>query len=153
MQQVYIAPPLQQYTSWMLASPLDWLSIVGTFWIFALLWRHNEVFRGTQQDALYTERPRVLPVHCLLCLNKNPFVWTKVFPPTVRQKTISYRRIQNGSGAHPASCSMILGVLSLWAKRPERKADHSLPPTAEIKGWVELYIHSHIHLHGVVLSN
>jgi hypothetical protein len=34
------------------------------------------------------------------------------------------------------------GALSLGVKRPGREADHSLPSSAEIKEWVELYLHS-----------
>jgi hypothetical protein len=34
------------------------------------------------------------------------------------------------------------GVLSLGVKRPWREADHSSPPSAEVKEWVELYLHS-----------
>jgi len=44
------------------------------------------------------------------------------------------------------------GLLSLGVKRPERKADHSPPSSAEVKECVELYLHSPIRLHGVVLS-
>jgi hypothetical protein len=32
-----------------------------------------------------------------------------------------------------------------------READHSPPFSAEVKEWVELYLHSPIRLHGVVL--
>jgi hypothetical protein len=46
----------------------------------------------------------------------------------------------------------IRGTLSLGVKRPEREADHSSPSSAEIKEWVELYLHSPIRLHGVVIS-
>jgi hypothetical protein len=46
-------------------------------------------------------------------------------------------RVQTASGAHPAS-----GALSLGVKRPRRKADHSPPSSAEVKGCVELYLHS-----------
>jgi hypothetical protein len=35
---------------------------------------------------------------------------------------------------------------------PGREADHSPPSSAEAKEYVELYIHSTIRLHGVVLS-
>jgi hypothetical protein len=31
------------------------------------------------------------------------------------------------------------------------EADHSPPSNAEVKEWVELYLHSPIRLHGVVL--
>jgi tryptophan synthase alpha subunit len=34
------------------------------------------------------------------------------------------------------------GGLSLVVKRPGREADHSPPSSAEVKEWVELYIHS-----------
>jgi hypothetical protein len=33
-----------------------------------------------------------------------------------------------------------------------READHSLPSSAEVKEWVELYLHSPIRLDGMVLS-
>jgi hypothetical protein len=33
-----------------------------------------------------------------------------------------------------------------------READNSPPSGAEVKEWVELYLHSPIRLHGVVLS-
>jgi hypothetical protein len=32
-----------------------------------------------------------------------------------------------------------------------READHSPPSSAEVKEWVELYLHSPIRIHGVVL--
>jgi hypothetical protein len=43
-------------------------------------------------------------------------------------------------------------ALSLGVKRPEREADRSPPSSAEVKECVELYLHSPIRLHGVVLS-
>jgi hypothetical protein len=46
----------------------------------------------------------------------------------------------------------VLGALSLGVKRPGHEADHSPPSSAEFKEWVELYLHSPICLHGVVLS-
>jgi hypothetical protein len=36
----------------------------------------------------------------------------------------------------------VSGALSLGIKRPGRDADHSPPSSAEVKEWVELYIHS-----------
>jgi hypothetical protein len=43
------------------------------------------------------------------------------------------------------------GALSLGLKRKEREAHHSPPCSAEVKECVELYLHSPIRLHGVVL--
>jgi hypothetical protein len=58
-----------------------------------------------------------------------------------------HHRVQNGSGAHPASYPM--GTRGCF---PEGEADHSPPSSAEVKEWVELYLHSPIRLHGVVFS-
>jgi hypothetical protein len=44
------------------------------------------------------------------------------------------------------------GALSLGVKRPGREADRSPPSSAEVKECVELYLHSPIRLHDVVLS-
>jgi hypothetical protein len=53
-----------------------------------------------------------------------------------------HHRVQNGSGAHPASYPMGTGALSLGIKRQGREADHSPPSSAEVEGWVKLYLHS-----------
>jgi hypothetical protein len=63
-----------------------------------------------------------------------------------------HHRVQNGSGPHPVSYSM--GTRGCF---PVDKAAGawSWPLTstsAKVKEWMELYIHSRIHLHGVVLS-
>jgi hypothetical protein len=63
-----------------------------------------------------------------------------------------HHRVQNGSGAHPASYPMGARALSLGVKRPGRETDHSPPSTDEVKEGVELYFHAPIRLHGVVLS-
>jgi hypothetical protein len=44
------------------------------------------------------------------------------------------------------------GAPSLGIKRPGSEADHSPPSSAEVKECVELYLHSPIRLHGVVLN-
>jgi hypothetical protein len=44
-----------------------------------------------------------------------------------------HHRVQNGSGAHPASYPMGIGALSLGAKRPGREADHSPPSSTDVK--------------------
>jgi hypothetical protein len=50
----------------------------------------------------------------------------------------------------PIQC--VPGPPSLEVKRPGREADRSLPSSAKVKERVELYLHSPILLHGVVLS-
>jgi hypothetical protein len=42
------------------------------------------------------------------------------------------------------------GASSLEIKRPGLEADHSPPSSAEVKEWIELYLHSPIRLRGVV---
>jgi hypothetical protein len=44
-----------------------------------------------------------------------------------------HHRVQNGSGAHPASYPMGTRGSSLVIKRPGREADHSPPSSAEVK--------------------
>jgi hypothetical protein len=46
----------------------------------------------------------------------------------------------------------IPGALSLGVKRPGLEADYSPPPSAEVRQYVEFYLHSPVRLHGVVLS-
>jgi hypothetical protein len=57
-----------------------------------------------------------------------------------------HHRVQNGSGAHPASYPMCVVAFSLGIKRPRRALTthlHVVP--------MELDLHSPIQLHGVVL--
>jgi hypothetical protein len=63
-----------------------------------------------------------------------------------------HHRVQNGSGPTQPPIQWEPGALSLGVKRPGREADHSTPSSAELKEWVDLYLHSPIRLHGVVLS-
>jgi hypothetical protein len=53
-----------------------------------------------------------------------------------------HHSVQNGSGAHPASYPVSTRGCFLGVKRPGRDADHSPPSSAEVKEWVELYLHS-----------
>jgi hypothetical protein len=46
----------------------------------------------------------------------------------------------------------VLGALSLGVKLLGQEADHSPPSGADVKEYVELYLHSPIRLHGIVLS-
>jgi hypothetical protein len=50
-------------------------------------------------------------------------------------------RFQNGSAAHATSYTIVSGAVSLGVKRQGREADHSPPSSAEVKEWVELYLH------------
>jgi hypothetical protein len=43
-----------------------------------------------------------------------------------------HHRVQNGSGAHPASYAMGTGGSFPGVKRPGREANHSPPPSAEV---------------------
>jgi hypothetical protein len=47
---------------------------------------------------------------------------------------------------------LVPGALSLGVKRPGREADHLPQSSAEVKELVQLYLHSPIRLHGMVLS-
>jgi hypothetical protein len=58
-----------------------------------------------------------------------------VFDPRQRQKDFSSNLcVQTGSGAHPASCTMGIGVLFPRGKaQPRRDADLSPPSGAEVE--------------------
>jgi hypothetical protein len=58
-----------------------------------------------------------------------------------------HHRVQNGSGVHPASYPMGNRGSFPGGKEPGRETDHSPPSSAEVKEWVELYLHSPMHLH------
>jgi hypothetical protein len=53
-----------------------------------------------------------------------------------------HHRIQNGSGPTQPPIQWVPGALSLGVKRPGLDADHSPPSNAEVKEWMELYLHS-----------
>jgi hypothetical protein len=53
-----------------------------------------------------------------------------------------HHRLQNGSAADPASYPMGTRGSFLGVKRLGREADHWPPSSAEVKEWVELYLHS-----------
>jgi len=44
------------------------------------------------------------------------------------------------------------GAFSLGVKQFQHEADHSLLYSAEVKECMELYLHSPMHLHGMVFS-
>jgi hypothetical protein len=68
--------------------------------------------------------------------------WSGVRVPAGAGNFSLHHLVQTGSGAHPAFYQMCTGALSLGIKRPGREADHSPPSSAEVKEWVELYLHS-----------
>jgi hypothetical protein len=70
----------------------------------------------------------------------------------VRLCKVRLGRVKNGSGAHPASYPMGTRGSFPGVKRPGRESHHSSPSSAEVNECMELYLHSPIHLHGVVLS-
>jgi hypothetical protein len=53
-----------------------------------------------------------------------------------------HHRVQNDSGAHPASYPIDTRGSFPGGKRPGREAHHSPPSSAEVKECVELYLHS-----------
>jgi hypothetical protein len=66
--------------------------------------------------------------------------------------SILQRREQTDSGAHPASYPMDIRGSFPGVKGQRREANHLPPSCAEVKECVELYLHSAIRHHGVVLS-
>jgi hypothetical protein len=66
-----------------------------------------------------------------------------------RVQKISASRMSLGPVQPPVR--WVPGALSLGVGRLLREADHSPPSSAEVKECVELYLHSPIRLHGVVL--
>jgi hypothetical protein len=52
------------------------------------------------------------------------------------------RRSWTALGPTQPPIQWVPGVLSLGVKRSEREANHSPPSSAEVKDWVELYLHS-----------
>jgi hypothetical protein len=65
----------------------------------------------------------------------------EVRSPTGAKDFSSNLCVQTGSGAHPASCTVGIGVLSPGVKaRSGRNADHSPPSSAEVENEYELYL-------------
>jgi hypothetical protein len=63
-----------------------------------------------------------------------------------------HHRVQNGSGAHPASCSMDTEGYFPGSKAAGREAHHSPPSSAEVKNAWSYTSASPIRLHGMVLG-
>jgi hypothetical protein len=63
------------------------------------------------------------------------------FPAGDRNFSLHHRG-QNGSGVHPASYPGGTRGSFRGVKRPGGEADYPPPSSAEVKEWVELYLHS-----------
>jgi hypothetical protein len=61
------------------------------------------------------------------------------------------RSVQTVTGAHPASYTMATGGCFTRKKQQGREADYLPPYSAKVKN-MELYPHSPIHLHGMMLN-
>jgi hypothetical protein len=92
--------------------------------------KYNEAFLGDQQrrQGKKTWTFRRLLQH------QSPVVWQNLnsSPPRPERLWSPPSLLSTGYG----------GALTLEVKRPEREADHSPPSSAEVKEWVELYLHS-----------
>jgi hypothetical protein len=62
------------------------------------------------------------------------------------------RRVQTGSGSHPASYTINTGGFTLGVKWPGREANHSHPSSAKVNSAWKCTSSPPIRLHGVVLS-
>jgi hypothetical protein len=62
--------------------------------------------------------------------------WVEVWVP-VDLEYFLVHIVQTGTGAHPASYTMVTGDFSPGVKRPGRETDHSPPASAEVKNmWI-----------------
>jgi hypothetical protein len=59
--------------------------------------------------------------------------WSGIRVPAVTGNFSFHHRDQTGSGSHPVSYPMGIRDFSLGVKRPGREANHSPPPSAEVK--------------------
>jgi hypothetical protein len=72
--------------------------------------------------------------------------------PAVAGNISLHHRVQNGSGAHPASYPMGTRGSLPGVKWQEREYDHSAPSNIDVKECVEIYLHYPIRLYGVVIG-
>jgi hypothetical protein len=71
--------------------------------------------------------------------------------PVVQELSL-FHVVQTTLGSTQPPIQWVPGVLSQEVKRQGRGADHSPPASVEVKKNVDLYIHSPIRLHGIVLN-
>jgi hypothetical protein len=63
-----------------------------------------------------------------------------------------FHRVQAGSGAYPTSCPVGTGGCVPGVKQQEYEADHSPLSSADVLRMVELYLHSPMCLHSIVIN-
>jgi hypothetical protein len=116
--------------------------------------RHNIITRFYRHDKLSTESDTLSVVSNLFYL-RIATGWTASVGFSAQSKNLFsnlIHRVQTGSGPHPASYTWVTGAHSPRVKRPKRDAHHSRPSIIPRKIMIELYVHSHIRLHGIVLN-
>jgi hypothetical protein len=110
------------------------------------------------EDFLNAFWPLMSSLLNIICFNSHClFYWLKVrrinvrFPAGARGFLLLHS-VQTAFGSHPSFCSMDTGrTLSFTLKRPGREADNSPQSDVELK-MVQLYLHSSISLHGMMLN-
>jgi hypothetical protein len=125
------------------------LSLLAPFWVLAIITKRKATLWIT--SVSYQNRAVIAQSVWRLDYGLDDRGSRVRFPAGAWNFSL-HHRVQNGSGVHPASYPMGTRALSLGVKRPGRDADHSPPSIAEVKVCVELYLHSPLRLHSVVLS-
>jgi hypothetical protein len=93
-----------------------------------------------EQNLILTEIMNMLMMYLALGYGLDDQGFRVRFPAGAGNFSL-HHRVQNGSGAHPASYPMGTRGSFPGVKRPVCEADHSPPSSAEVKEWVELYLH------------
>jgi hypothetical protein len=83
-------------------------------------------------------------IQIVLELSDGDFVFCEQFVTLVNEHThvIRYLIMSDEAQFEFSSIQWVPGALSLGIKQPGREADHSPPPSAEVKECVELYLHA-----------
>jgi hypothetical protein len=108
------------------------------------------VYPGQLKDQHWLNWPEMCPV---ICDSRDSSVGialgyglddrdSRVRLPAAAGNFSLHHRVQNCTGTHPASYPMGTRGSFPGVKPPGREADHSPPSSAEVKEWVELYLHS-----------
>jgi hypothetical protein len=95
-------------------------------------------FQSCLTSSLIGTDSHIVPVHAMMAYGRQSsasrpghFILRKQPPYGMRRSLL--QDAQTGSGANPASAQWVTVALSLRMKRLGRAADHSPPPSAEIK--------------------